>query len=264
MHRRFGVPLIVTSHGETLADDRGSSVPRRCCVSAASGDRSRRGRHGAVGVRAGRPARLVWAGRRNGGAERGGSASHADPTTAPQASGGRYLLGVGRLGRMKGFDLLIDAFAAAELDPGIRLVIGGEGPQRELLEELIERRGLREPRELVGRLSPQAVADAMAGALAVVVPSRMEAFGIVALEAWRSGTALVMTSRGGASEFVRDGVDGTARRPRGHARPRPCAVADLRRPRAARSACCSRPRARPRIQLDPGRARVRGPLRERR
>jgi glycosyltransferase involved in cell wall biosynthesis len=48
----------------------------------------------------------------------------------------------------------------------------------------------------------------MAGALAVVVPSRLEAFGIVALEAWRSGTALVMTSRGGASEFVRDGIDG--------------------------------------------------------
>ncbi|GAA1799112.1 hypothetical protein GCM10009749_03590 [Agromyces neolithicus] len=120
----------------------------------------------------------------------------------------RYLFGVGRLGVMKGFDLLIDAFAIAELDPDIRLVIGGDGPERARLGELIERRGLRDRVELVGRLSPTAVAGAMAGALAVVVPSRIEAFGIVALEAWRSSTALVMTGRGGAPEFVRDGVDG--------------------------------------------------------
>ena len=48
----------------------------------------------------------------------------------------------------------------------------------------------------------------MAGAVAVVVPSRVEAFGIVALEAWRSGAPLVMTDRGGAPGFVHDGVDG--------------------------------------------------------
>ena len=61
---------------------------------------------------------------------------------------------------------------------------------------------------LAGRLDPSAVADAMAGAVSVVVPSRVEAFGIVALEAWRSGAPLVMTDRGGAPGFVRDGVDG--------------------------------------------------------
>jgi glycosyltransferase involved in cell wall biosynthesis len=48
----------------------------------------------------------------------------------------------------------------------------------------------------------------MAQARAIVVPSHSEAFGIVALEAWRSSAALIMTSRGGASEFVSDGVDG--------------------------------------------------------
>jgi phosphatidylinositol alpha-mannosyltransferase/D-inositol-3-phosphate glycosyltransferase len=42
----------------------------------------------------------------------------------------------------------------------------------------------------------------------VVVPSRKEAFGIVALEAWRAGTPLVATSLGGPASFVTDGVDG--------------------------------------------------------
>ena len=59
-----------------------------------------------------------------------------------------------------------------------------------------------------GRQSPEGVATAMSAATAVVVPSRMEAFGIVALEAWRAGTTLVMTDRGGASEFVTHDEDG--------------------------------------------------------
>jgi len=48
----------------------------------------------------------------------------------------------------------------------------------------------------------------MAGAAVLVMPSRLEPFGIVALEGWRAGTAVVATRRGGAPEFVRDGEDG--------------------------------------------------------
>lgn len=57
----------------------------------------------------------------------------------------------------------------------------------------------------------------MAGAAAVVVPSRQESFGIVALEAWRAGAPLIMTSRGGAPEFVRDQEDGLLVDPMDHA-----------------------------------------------
>jgi glycosyltransferase involved in cell wall biosynthesis len=108
---------------------------------------------------------------------------------------------------MKGFDLLIEAFARATLDHDIRLVIAGDGPERDRLREQVEQLGLGARVEFTGRLNATAVARAMSNALAVVVPSRMEAFGIVALEAWRSGAPLVMTNRGGAPEFIRDGVD---------------------------------------------------------
>jgi glycosyltransferase involved in cell wall biosynthesis len=48
----------------------------------------------------------------------------------------------------------------------------------------------------------------MAGAAVFVMPSRLEPFGIVVLEGWRAGTAVLATDRGGPPEFVRDGEDG--------------------------------------------------------
>lgn len=48
----------------------------------------------------------------------------------------------------------------------------------------------------------------MAGALALVVPSQVEAFGITVLEGWRAATAVVATKVGGPPEFVRDGHTG--------------------------------------------------------
>jgi len=210
LHRRFGVPLVLTSHGETVADDRGVF---RSSALLRSGLRRAVARAAAVTA----PSEFVLANLRTSYGLSGGEVvpngvdldirSDATATKTDAAPNG-YLLSVGRLGAMKGFDLLIEAFADAGLDAGIRLVIGGDGPERDALEALVDQRGVRSRVEFAGRLDAQGVADTMGGALAVVVPSRMEAFGIVALEAWRSGTALVMTNRGGAAEFVRDGVDG--------------------------------------------------------
>ena len=48
------------------------------------------------------------------------------------------------------------------------------------------------------------------------MPSRVEAFGIVVLEAWRAGTPAIVTSNGGTREFMDDGVTGHRRRPERH------------------------------------------------
>lgn len=207
MHRRFRIPLVVTSHGETVADDH-AVFARSALLRTAL----RRALAAAVGVTA--PSQFVIDDlRRNHGLSGGtvvpngvvlDSAGVADAPTGA----GRYLLGVGRLGRMKGFDLLIEAFARAELERDIRLVIAGDGPEHDRLRAQVDRLALGDRVEFTGRLDGAAVAQAMSGALAVVVPSRAEAFGIVALEAWRSGAPLVMTNRGGGPGFVRDGADG--------------------------------------------------------
>ncbi|GAA1664190.1 glycosyltransferase family 4 protein [Microbacterium lacus] len=231
---RRGIPLVVTSHGETMADD-GGVFTRSALLRTGLRRALRRAR--AVTA----PSRVVLADLATYGL-RGGdvipNGVDLSVTVDPAVPGEPTLFAVGRLGRMKGFDLLIEAFAVAELDPAVRLVIGGDGAERADLERRIAAHGLGGRVELRGWMSPADVARAMAGALAVVVPSRMEAFGLVALEAWRSGAPLVMTSRGGAGEFVHDGVDGVLVDPedRGalaNALERVVADAELRRALAA-------------------------------
>ncbi|MBM7502739.1 glycosyltransferase family 4 protein [Agromyces aurantiacus] len=207
LHRRFRLPLVVTSHGETVADD--TAVFERSTVLRVS---LRRALRAAAAVTA--PSEFVLERLRADFGLVGGEVVPNGVDLTLQGSGqrtpfeGRYVLGVGRLGRIKGFDLLVETFARAGLDPDLRLVIAGDGPERPALEALIRSEALDDRVLMAGRLDPATVADAMAGSIAVIVPSRVEAFGIVALEAWRSGAALVMTSRGGAAGFVRDGVDG--------------------------------------------------------
>jgi glycosyltransferase involved in cell wall biosynthesis len=87
-------------------------------------------------------------------------------------------------------------------------VIAGAGSQRDALAALGDDVGLGARLRLVGPLDEAGVHAWMQRADVVVVPSRREAFGIVALEAWRAGTPLVATTLGGPASFVTDGVDG--------------------------------------------------------
>jgi glycosyltransferase involved in cell wall biosynthesis len=212
MHRRYGVPLIVTSHGETFADDHGAfdesilirtslrgALARADQVTAVSSIvlddlRNRFGARGGVVVPNGVDLRL----------------DHLDMEEAQDTPSDSRLvvLGVGRLERNKGFDLLIDAFDDAGLADRARLVLVGDGAERESLTNRVFSRGLAESVELVGRLSPSDVARWMRQSAVVAVPSRVEAFGLVALEAWRAEAPLVMTNRGGARDFVTDDVNG--------------------------------------------------------
>ena len=61
---------------------------------------------------------------------------------------------------------------------------------------------------LPGALSRNQIEWAMANAEVFALPSRIEAFGIVVLEALRAGTPVVVSSRGGPMEIVGDGEYG--------------------------------------------------------
>ncbi|WP_432786283.1 GalNAc-alpha-(1-_4)-GalNAc-alpha-(1-_3)-diNAcBac-PP-undecaprenol alpha-1,4-N-acetyl-D-galactosaminyltransferase [Oligella sp. MSHR50489EDL] len=78
---------------------------------------------------------------------------HEPEIQMPKAEGKKWLLAVGRLQPVKGFDLLIESFAKfADAYPQWDLLILGEGPERDNLALQIERAGLQQRAFLVGRV----------------------------------------------------------------------------------------------------------------
>jgi glycosyltransferase involved in cell wall biosynthesis len=119
------------------------------------------------------------------------------------------VLAMGRLVANKGFDLLIEAFSRIATDhPAATLVIGGDGEARSSLEAQVGQLDLVDRVVFTGRLDRQGVARSLRDAAVFVMPSLVEPFGIVVLEAWRAGTPVIATSRGGPPEFVEDGRTG--------------------------------------------------------
>ena len=61
---------------------------------------------------------------------------------------------------------------------------------------------------ILGWLPRHAIDRYYAAADAVVMPSRWEGFGLVAIEAMRNGTAVIVSNRGALPELVEDGKTG--------------------------------------------------------
>lgn len=207
LHVMSRTPMVVTSHGETFADDHGvydrSALLRKALRTAVAR---------AASVTA--PTRFVLDDLRARFGLSGGVVVPNGIDVAPPAhepvdlpAGQPLVLSVGRVERMKGFDLLIEAMTDQGL-ASAQLAIGGDGSQMSSLAAQAKGLGIDDRVTFLGRLSPGMVATAMSAADVVVVPSRREAFGIVALEAWRSGTPVVGTMHGGMSEVISDHIDG--------------------------------------------------------
>jgi glycogen synthase len=121
---------------------------------------------------------------------------------------GPLVAAAGRLEWEKGFTTLLRALPALrDRRPTLRTVIAGAGSYRHALEALLTDLGGL-PVELPGRLDRPELAGLMAVADVVVVPSRYEPFGLVALEAMAAGTCVVVTATGGLAEQVEDDVTG--------------------------------------------------------
>jgi glycosyltransferase involved in cell wall biosynthesis len=112
----------------------------------------------------------------------------------------RYVLSVNRLDRAKRIDLLLEA---AKLDSSLRVVVTGEGPDRERLERLAS--GLNGQVEFTGRVDDERLVDLYARCLAVFYAPVDEDFGMVPFEAFLSEKPVVTTTdSGGPLEIVHD------------------------------------------------------------
>lgn len=106
----------------------------------------------------------------------------------------------------KGFDTLIKAFSDKFRNEKVRLVIGGDGSQREWLEGIAKNEGVENQITFTGALSREEVASWMNKCDAFVLPSRYETFGVVYIEALASGKPVIGTFNGGAEDIVSQNV----------------------------------------------------------
>jgi glycogen(starch) synthase len=135
--------------------------------------------------------------------------AHARGVYSP--SGAPLLLYFGRLEWEKGVQDLLAALPRIRRHrPGTRLVVAGKGRHLEELIEQAKKLRIRRAVDFIGHLSDRELRAVLAAADAVVLPSRYEPFGIVALEAAAAKAPLVASTAGGLGEVVLDGETGLA------------------------------------------------------
>jgi glycosyltransferase involved in cell wall biosynthesis len=125
----------------------------------------------------------------------------------PGTSGFR-LLYVGRLVEHKGLEQVIDAMAF--LKPPAQLMIAGSGPLQAALEARAAASPAKDRIKLLGRVPLEDLPEVYRACDVFALPSvsRLEAFGIVALEAMASGLPVVASDIPGVREVVTEGTEG--------------------------------------------------------
>ncbi len=130
-------------------------------------------------------------------------------------SSGPVALWVGRIQPLKGLDVAVDAFALLPHDVQLVVVGGASGPEGPRYLERIQRRarslGIAHRIRWVAPQPHEMLSSYYRAADVVLVPSRSESFGLVALEAAACGAPVVASPVGGLRTLVIDGCTGFVR-----------------------------------------------------
>jgi glycosyltransferase involved in cell wall biosynthesis len=118
------------------------------------------------------------------------------PLSMMGGSGDYYVL-LSRLVRYKRFDVAVRAAALAQR----RLVVIGDGPERQRLQAIARAEGASQLIEFVGRVPHAQKYELLGDARALLFPGE-EDFGIVGVEALASGTPVIAYGRGGMLDVV--------------------------------------------------------------
>lgn len=129
---------------------------------------------------------------------------HPSDLRSFQCREGKYLFTASRLNHTKRVRLLIDAMAHVSCD--IPLKIAGTGPDADFLKEC----AANDPRiQFLGHVPDSELTDLYADSLAVLFAPHEEDYGLITIEAMKSGKPVITASdSGGVCEFVRNGETG--------------------------------------------------------
>ena len=122
----------------------------------------------------------------------------------PRAGRGPVVGALGRFSPEKGFDLIVRSLAS--LPSEVTCVLVGDGPERGALEQLAGELGVEDRVLFTGWV--ERPRDYLPGFDVVAMPSRFEAFGLVAIEAALAERPVVATAVDGIPDAVVDGSTG--------------------------------------------------------
>jgi len=119
------------------------------------------------------------------------------------------ILFVGNLIRGKGFKLLLKALR--KVDAPYKLKVAGDGYLRQSLERYALRYKIRA--DFLGHVPKKALSDLYRSSAFIIMPSLLEGFGFVIIEAMSHSRPAIAFDIGGVSGIIKDGIDGYVIRP---------------------------------------------------
>ncbi len=136
----------------------------------------------------------------------GRSRCHREHFAAPDE---KIIIHVSNFRPVKRLEDVVRVFAGIVKTMPARLILIGDGPERERTMELARNLGVMNRTFFLGRQSM--VENYYAIADLLLFPSEYESFGVAALESMSSGVPVVTTQGSGLAEVVTDGVNGFLR-----------------------------------------------------
>jgi glycosyltransferase involved in cell wall biosynthesis len=198
LHQRYGIPYVITEHSsaflsrtipagsEKLIRAAGDNAMRRISVSKALASGYQPYVSGPIQIIPNVVDTLYFA-----------------PSVAPRTQTTFVFLAAGHLVEGKGFHFLLRAFAAKHRNStDVVLRIAGAGPEHSRLERLTDDLGIRPQVEFLGGIDRETVRSEMQAANAFVLPSLIETFGVVLIEAMSTGIPVISTRCGGPEEII--------------------------------------------------------------
>lgn len=205
---RRAAPLVVTAHASdelgSTASPAGAATPARARRHTAQARAVLAGAHAIVV-----PSRFMERLVRRVAVREGIHVIGHGPTDerpVPRKASSRFVVtALARFVPVKGMSLLLDAFHAAfGADDSTRLVLAGDGPERDALEARARALGLGDHVAFPGYVTGDARAALLAGTDLVAVPTHgdYETFGLAALDGLAAGCAVRVAAGGALPERV--------------------------------------------------------------